>query len=82
MRQQWDVEIDQEADVLSCEFQICEQLCLVNRKYLLDALKFDYHDVIYDEVYFVSTIELQSFERDRQLDLSFKRSTSQMQLVA
>ena len=29
----------------------------MNRKYLLDALKLKYHDVIYDEVYFVSRVE-------------------------
>jgi len=53
----------------------------MDRMNSLNALKFDYHDVIYDEVYLVSTIEFQSFEGDRQVHLSFKRSTSQMQLV-
>ena len=34
----------------------------MDRMNLFNALEFDYHDVIYDEVYLVSTIEFQPFE--------------------
>lgn len=51
-------------------------------KNLFDAFEFQYHLLTDDYVHLVSTIKLQTFVRNRQIDLPFKHQTTQMQLMA
>ncbi len=48
----------------------------------LDGLQFDDHLIVHNQIYLVSAIELQSFIRDREFDLTFEIHAAKMQFVA
>ena len=75
------IEIDQQADSVFCNFQICQQLSKVDRKNNFDGLELDHHLVVDQEVDPKATIELKFLVQQGYLNLSFDIKPTIGQLV-
>jgi hypothetical protein len=53
----------------------------VYRKNSLDGFQFNYYFIVHDQVDFVSTIELQAFIRNGEVNLAFEGQSAEMQFV-
>ncbi len=71
------IEVEQQAGLPTAEPQVCQQLGLVYRKYLLDGLYFDNYSAIHQKVKVVSAIETQSLVLDRKSTLPLERHLPQ-----
>ena len=68
--------------MLPRQLQICEKLGFVDWENLLHALKLQHYLLTNNQVHLESTIQLQAFVRDGEIDLTFKSQTTQVQFVA
>jgi len=53
--QEWDIEVDQQADPFVGQLQVCQKLCLVNRQQFLDGFQFQNYFVLHKEIDLVAT---------------------------
>jgi hypothetical protein len=60
-----DIEVHEQADGHSSQFQVCDQLRLVNRRQLLDNLKLNDHDVVDNQIATKVRLEIVTFVNER-----------------
>ena len=75
-------EVDQQADPLVGQLQICQKLGLVNRQQFLHGFQFQNDFVLHDEIDLITTVQLQTFVLDRQVHLPLKAQSPNAKLVA
>ena len=76
------VEIHEKADLLAAQTQVGEQLSLVQRTDLFNALELQDHFSFNDDVQLVPAIELDTLVRNRQGNLPLKSQATQTELMA
>ena len=76
------VEVDQEAQRFSVQFQIRENLCRVNRMQFRDSFDFNDQHLLNYKIQPVSAIEMNLFVANWQWLLSLKMEASLRQLVS
>jgi hypothetical protein len=76
-----DVEVDEQADGLTGQLEIGQQLRGMNRKQFRYLFQLDYHGTFHDQIDSKSTIKVNAFIADGQLHLSLKTDDLVSQLV-
>jgi len=65
-----DVEVDQQTDRFAGEFEVGDNLCVVNRMQFFDALQFDDDRILGEHVDAETAIQSDGFVDYRQFDLA------------
>jgi len=82
LSQERHIEVNQQAYTLVSEFQVGQELGLVNRHQFLNGFQFQNDFVLHEEIDLVATVQLQTFIFDRQVHLSLEAQPAKMKLVA
>lgn len=77
-----DIEIDQETQAETGQFQIRQYLSTVNRQHLRERLYLDDHGLLYQNVEAISTIQIETSILHRQGNLWLVLNSPQIQLSA
>jgi len=82
LHQDWDIEVDQQADPFVGQLKVGQKLGLVNRQQFLNGFQFQDDFVLHDQIDLVTTIRFQTFVVDRQDHLPLKAHLPKAKLVA
>lgn len=69
MFQQRDIEIDEEAYFLTAQFQITQQLCLMNRGNLINRFEFHNYLISHKKIDPIANVDINFFITDRKWNL-------------
>ena len=82
LREERDVEINQQSYSFTGQLQVCQELGLMNRQQFLHRFQFQNNFALHQQIDLVTTVQLQPFVVDGQIHLSLKSQFPKAKLVA
>jgi hypothetical protein len=82
MTQVGDIEIDQQTNAAATQFQVSEQLGLMERKELGDTLQFHYYEVFNEQVNSIAVVDFQITVDDGQRMFMLGPKSSELKFIS
>jgi len=79
--QMYDVEVDQQSDGFAAQFEIRNNLSLMNRRDRIDRLDFDNHEIFDQQIHSIADLQFHAVVDDGKSDLARASNTRFVKLM-